>query len=713
MGASTRRLSESLAYDPCLAAGADGALAAISGHGMCMPSFQRYYDQAGQGGSTGQTDLPAYSVEALKVEHVQTAVRFASERGIAVSIKTSGHSYAGGSMLKGTLLIFLRLLKESDYGIVQSFTDSCGTTFDPAMKIGGGQVWGDAYRYVLEAGKYTLPGGGSTNVGAAGGWLQGFGESGWGTRFYGFGVDYVHQFEVVLADGRFVRADACSESDLFWALRGGGGGSFGVVTAVHYKLFPKTKLVLAGLTVGTDMSIEFMVRSTRCADQTTGQIADIRDCFAPDHRDFVDLLYAWLDAQMVGGAFDLLNLDPRWSSSEWALGFTPGGAISTGSTTGMKAFQLYFNGPLEELLADEDNLINRMEAWVQTLDPGLVAKYDLRFGYAELPTIYYMFQFPCYHNFAFPWMSLEQNQAWVDPSITEAELPQLKANFANQSAWVWGSLPHLASAQTSCDMFGAAGSWYGNSDAAIYGRSWTLPCSLLANKTRARQVLIDSFFKTLDFGLFSNNHLLGGTASKVHDDAVHPGMRGGCASIQALTSPLMTYERAVFSEGAPDYNHHGDPVALMTLTGGTTYDDAMTVYHGEHLPRLKQVKKKYDPAGRFNSWQAIGYKAMPSKDLTPGCGSIAFDESRTAAGPACATECVCKDKATDSARRKLLFASQGGGGVPAAPPPSPMATSPSASPASANPPMPPGSGPQHAIEAGCESAAASTCAAFP
>lgn len=53
---------------------------------------------------------------------------------------------------------------------------------------------------------------------------------------YGLGVDNVINLEVVLADGRHVNVDECSHPDLFWALRGGGGGTFGVVTSVHYAL---------------------------------------------------------------------------------------------------------------------------------------------------------------------------------------------------------------------------------------------------------------------------------------------------------------------------------------------------------------------------------------------------------------------------------------------------------------------------------------------
>ena len=63
----------------------------------------------------------------------------------------------------------------------------------------------------------------------------------WLGRSYGLAANNVEAIEVVTAEGRLVRADACTEPDLFWALRG-GGGSFGVVTAIELRLFPVTEV---------------------------------------------------------------------------------------------------------------------------------------------------------------------------------------------------------------------------------------------------------------------------------------------------------------------------------------------------------------------------------------------------------------------------------------------------------------------------------------
>ena len=229
-------LSTSLIAEQCVAAGNDGTLLAEQGWGICMAHLACYYEGCMQ---ERPPNLPTYSVEALTVEHVQAAVRFANEHNIAISIKTSGHNYAGSSTARGSLLIWLKNLRR--FGEFGPLTDSCGTTHPLTQHLGGGEAWGDAYKAAVNNG-YTVVGGGSANVGCCGGWLAGSGLS-WTTRNNGFGLDNVLQYEVVTADGERKIVDACSEPDLYWALRGGGGGSFGVVTSLYYRAFPKTPVV--------------------------------------------------------------------------------------------------------------------------------------------------------------------------------------------------------------------------------------------------------------------------------------------------------------------------------------------------------------------------------------------------------------------------------------------------------------------------------------
>lgn len=87
-------------------------------------------------------------------------------------------------------------------------------------------------------------GGTSATVGAAGGYLQGGGHSANSPR-HGLAVDNLLEADIVIADGTLVTTNACTNKDLFWALRGGGGGSWGVITRVVYKAHEPSENYLA------------------------------------------------------------------------------------------------------------------------------------------------------------------------------------------------------------------------------------------------------------------------------------------------------------------------------------------------------------------------------------------------------------------------------------------------------------------------------------
>lgn len=104
------------------------------------------------------------------------------------------------------------------------------------MTIGPGVQWGELYRYVASVNKTIAGGiGAQGSVGAAGGWPLGGGHNILSPQL-GLGVDNVLQITVVTPDGQHVTANARRNPDLFWALRGGGGPSFGVVTSLTYRL---------------------------------------------------------------------------------------------------------------------------------------------------------------------------------------------------------------------------------------------------------------------------------------------------------------------------------------------------------------------------------------------------------------------------------------------------------------------------------------------
>ncbi|HEX6526153.1 MAG TPA: FAD-binding protein [Streptosporangiaceae bacterium] len=171
----------------------------------------------------------AYAVLARSCADVAAAVNFAREHGVRLVVKGGGHSYIGCSSAPDSLLIWTRAMR--DVELHDSFVpEGAAGLIEPetAVSVGGGAIWIDAYNAVTTvAGRY-VQGGGCTTVGVAG-LVQG---GGFGSFSKGFGTAAANllEAEVVTADGAVRIANAIRNPDLFWALKGGGGGTFGVVT---------------------------------------------------------------------------------------------------------------------------------------------------------------------------------------------------------------------------------------------------------------------------------------------------------------------------------------------------------------------------------------------------------------------------------------------------------------------------------------------------
>ncbi|HEV7673852.1 MAG TPA: FAD-binding oxidoreductase, partial [Candidatus Angelobacter sp.] len=177
---------------------------------------------------------PALIARCANVNDVQNAVRTASEAGVLTAIRCGGHSLAGFSTCDGGLVIDLSQMRE-----VHVDPDARRAQF------AGGCLLGSVDTATQKAG-LVFPSGVVSHTGAAG--LTLGGGTGWLTRRYGLSCDNVEGFTLVTANSSIVHANAKENSDLFWALRG-GGGNFGVVTEFAVKLHPLTSVVLAeGLT---------------------------------------------------------------------------------------------------------------------------------------------------------------------------------------------------------------------------------------------------------------------------------------------------------------------------------------------------------------------------------------------------------------------------------------------------------------------------------
>jgi FAD/FMN-containing dehydrogenase len=181
------------------------------------------------------TSAPSvYAVAATRAEDVVAAVNFARENGLRLVIKGGGHSYQGTSNSADSLLIWTRAMNNI---ILHDAFVAAGCASkespQPAVTVGAGAIWMHVYEEVTtKAGRY-VQGGGCTTVGVAG--LIQSGGFGSFSKNYGLAASGLLEAEVVTADGAVRLANACTNPDLFWGLKGGGGGSLGVVTKVTLK----------------------------------------------------------------------------------------------------------------------------------------------------------------------------------------------------------------------------------------------------------------------------------------------------------------------------------------------------------------------------------------------------------------------------------------------------------------------------------------------
>jgi FAD/FMN-containing dehydrogenase len=170
-----------------------------------------------------------YAVPAHATADVVAAVNFARKHRLRLVVKGGGHSYLGGSNAPDSLLVWMRPMDAVT--LHESFVpQGCAgqQTGMPAVSIGTGACWLPVYNAVTtETGRY-VQGGGCTTVGVAGHVLgNGFGSF---SKRYGAAGAALLEAEIVTADGTVRLANPCTNPDLFWALKGGGSCSFGVVT---------------------------------------------------------------------------------------------------------------------------------------------------------------------------------------------------------------------------------------------------------------------------------------------------------------------------------------------------------------------------------------------------------------------------------------------------------------------------------------------------
>ena len=177
---------------------------------------------------------PALVVHCAGVNDIKHAVDFARTHGLLTSVKGGGHNIAGSAVCDGGVLIDLSGMRSVRVDRVARVAH-----VEPGATLGDFDAEAQAFGLATPLGINSTTGVAGLTLGGGFGWLS---------RKHGMTIDNLLAADVITADGRFVRADERENTDLFWALRG-GGGNFGIVTRFEFRLHPLGPDVLSGLVV--------------------------------------------------------------------------------------------------------------------------------------------------------------------------------------------------------------------------------------------------------------------------------------------------------------------------------------------------------------------------------------------------------------------------------------------------------------------------------
>jgi FAD/FMN-containing dehydrogenase len=260
------------------------------------------YEEARLAWNRSVQQMPALIAYALDADDVAEAVKFAGANDLPIAVQSTGHG----------------ILREANGALLINTSRMKGLRIDAqagTARVEAGCVWGDVLPAAQAFGLAPLLGS-STGVGVMGYTLGG--GMGWLARKHGLAADSVITYEVVTMDGAQVRASAIENADLFWALRG-GGGAFGIVTAMEIKLYPVRTVFAGNLLYPIDMAKDVMTRWREWVKDAPNALTSavvimnyppmpalpeflrgksfvqVRGCYAGDVAEGETLLKFWLD----------------------------------------------------------------------------------------------------------------------------------------------------------------------------------------------------------------------------------------------------------------------------------------------------------------------------------------------------------------------------------------------------------------------------------
>lgn len=248
--------------DP-VASGWDGLSTALGGQ-VIQPNSAQYGSAKAVFNTNYSDSTPAAIVTPKSAADVQKAMAFAAANKLKVAPRSGGHSYTGASTANGTMVLDLRQLP----GDVNVDAATGQVTVTPATGLY------EVHQALAAAGR-GIPTGTCPTVGAAGHALGG--GLGAQSRHAGLLCDQLTSAQVVLPGGQSVTASASSNPDLFWALRGGGGGNFGVTTSLTFATFPTQDVDAVNLNFAPQAFAQVLVgwqNWLRTADRNSWALAD-------------------------------------------------------------------------------------------------------------------------------------------------------------------------------------------------------------------------------------------------------------------------------------------------------------------------------------------------------------------------------------------------------------------------------------------------------
>ncbi|KAI6038830.1 hypothetical protein EDC04DRAFT_2569206 [Pisolithus marmoratus] len=191
-----------------------------------------------------QGNVPVIGVDARNPQDIQAAISFALQYKLKLVVKNTGHDFLGRSANRGAFVIWTHNMNNIMYSAQFTPYGAPANETYRALTVGAGVQWYEAYDAVNQIGRMMVGGissGGS--IGAGGGWVQGGGHSILSPT-YGLGVDNAIEMTVVTSTGVYLTVNNYQYPDLFWALRGGGGGTYGIVTSVTYRTYQQLPVVM-------------------------------------------------------------------------------------------------------------------------------------------------------------------------------------------------------------------------------------------------------------------------------------------------------------------------------------------------------------------------------------------------------------------------------------------------------------------------------------